>query len=84
MKMSKIKNALQLRDHLLDKLDQLENKQIEIEELGQIAKASETILASLKIQLAYAGMRSEIPHIEFLEDCNKGIPVELNQLKKLE
>lgn len=72
----KIKNAEQLRDHLLSKLELLDSGKIEIDELGQINKTSETIMSSLKLQLAYSGMRGEMPEIEFLQQCNKSKLIE--------
>jgi hypothetical protein len=43
-----------------------------------IAKSSETVMSSIKMQLAYANMRQEMPIIPFLQDCHK---VEKKQLE---
>lgn len=70
--MAKITNCEQLRDHMLKKLEDLEKGNIEADEMGSISKATETILSSLKMQLAYSAMREETPNIEFLQSCNNG------------
>jgi hypothetical protein len=42
-----------------------------------IAKSSETVMSSIKLQLAYNNMRGEQPDIKFLQSCNKGSIKEL-------
>lgn len=60
-----------MRNHILDSLEKLEKKKIDVVEAGIIAKSSEGIMSSLKIQLTYNNMRGEEPNIKFLQDCNK-------------
>lgn len=79
--MSKIKTCEDLRDHLLTKLDALEHGELDPDTLGTISKSCETILGSLKLQIAYAAMRNETPNIKFLQLCNQGEPNET--VKKL-
>ena len=69
--MAKIKNAEQLRDYLLDSLEQVEKGKIDIQDLSIISKTSETIMSGIKTQLAYAHMRGEKPIIPFLQDCHQ-------------
>jgi len=76
--MSSIKNAEQLRDYVLNSLEKLEKNKIDIEKMSIIAKSSETVMSSIKMQLAYANMRQEMPIIPFLQDCHK---VEKKQLE---
>lgn len=70
----KIKNAEQLRNHILQSIEDLDNGEIDIEQLSIIAKAGETIYSSIKLELAYNNMRNETPNIEFLQLSNKGRP----------
>lgn len=74
--MSKITSAEELRDHLLSKLDALEHGELDADKLGTIAKTAETIMSSLKLQLAYSAMRNEVPNIQFLQKCNDGLMIE--------
>ena len=77
----KIKNIEQLREFVLDSLEKLSNNKIDVTEAGVIAKSSETIMSSLKLQLSYSGMLGETPNIKFLQDCHKGTPIQVEQDK---
>jgi DNA-binding XRE family transcriptional regulator len=66
----KIKNIEQLRNHVLHSLEQLAAHKIDVTEASIVAKASETIMSSVKLQLSYAGMLGCQPDIAFLEDCH--------------
>ena len=77
----KISNVEQLRDYILKSIERLENSKIDIDELSIIAKAGESVLSSIKLELAYNNMRNETPNIKFLQDCNKGIK-QLNVMPK--
>ena len=80
----KIKNISQLQEFVLSSLEDLANKKIDVNEMGIIAKSSETIMSSLKLQLAYNSMRGETPHIKFLQDCNEGFFLEKTpEIKKI-
>lgn len=70
--MARIKNCEELRDHLLEKIEALDKNKIDPEKMGTTSKACETVLSSLKMQLAYSAMRNETPEIEFLQSCNNG------------
>ena len=70
--MSNITNCEELRNFLLSKLDDLENGVIDADKLGTISKSCETLMGTLKMQLAYSAMRNEVPNIEFLQKCNNG------------
>jgi hypothetical protein len=61
-----------MRNYVLESLERLERKKIDQAEMATIAKSSETIMSSLKLQLTYSAMRSETPHIDFLQNCNDG------------
>ena len=71
----KIKNIEQLREFVLESLEKLSANKIDVTEAGVIAKSSETIMSSLKLQLSYSGMLNETPNIKFLQDCHKGTSV---------
>lgn len=62
-----------LRNHMLETLEKLSNSKIDIDEVSIIAKGIESINSSIKLQLAYFAMRSEIPHIPFIQDGVKTI-----------
>jgi hypothetical protein len=49
--------------------------------MGSVSKAAETVLSSLKMQLAYSAMRQETPNIEFLQKCNEGKLIERKEKK---
>lgn len=68
-----LKNIEQLRNVVLDSLENLVKNKIEIDEASIIAKSAEAVMSSLKLQLQYCGMRNEEPNITFLQDCNKGV-----------
>lgn len=70
----KIKNIEQLRNHILQSLENLADKKIDIDEASIIAKSGETIMSSIKMQLLYASMIGEIPHIDFVHSCHAGSP----------
>lgn len=69
----KFNNIEKLQNYVLESLEKLDKRKIDVDEMSIIAKSSETVIASLKIQLAYNNMRGEMPNIKFLEDCNEGI-----------
>lgn len=79
----KIKNAEELRNHILRKIEEVDSGKIDIEELSITSKAGETIYSSIKLELAYSNMRGEIPNIDFLQSCNKGKPGKLLENKKV-
>lgn len=68
----KFNNIEKLQHFILQSMENLEKKKIDVIEMGIIAKSSESIMSSLKLQLAYNNMRDEVPNIKFLEDCNEG------------
>lgn len=65
-----IENIEQLRNKILESLEDLANGDIEVDRAGIIAKHGETIMSSLKLQLAYANMLGQTPNIKFLQDCH--------------
>ncbi len=72
----KIKNIEELRDYVLESLEKLSSNKIDVTEAGVIAKSSETIMSSLKLQLSYSNMIGDTPNIKFLQDCHKGKPLQ--------
>jgi hypothetical protein len=66
----KIKNVEQLRNYMLENLEKMSANKIDVDEMGIIAKAAEGIMASAKIQLTYAAMLGDAPHIPFLHECH--------------
>jgi hypothetical protein len=70
----KINNIEQLRNFMVDNLEKMSKKNIDVTEMGIIAKSGEAIMSSLKLQLTYSSMIGDIPCIKFLDDCHDGIP----------
>lgn len=79
----KLKTVEHLRDHILDSLVQLEKGKIDVAHMGIIAKSGEAIMSSLKIELTYAQMIGNTPHIPFIHDCHQGKPIKIIEQKKL-
>lgn len=63
--MSKIANMKQLRDRVLQALDDLEEGKIDISQASTIAKLSETVISGLKSEMQYAVLTNSEPHIPF-------------------
>lgn len=77
-----MKNIESLRNYVLKSLEDLANRNIDATEAGVIAKGSETIMSSLKLQLAYAAMIGETPRIDFLEDSHKSRDIKTLEVVK--
>lgn len=56
----------EVRDHLLQGFNALVNKEMEPKEMQEINNTAGKIIASVKVQLEYHGMRGEKPEIDFL------------------
>ncbi len=82
----KLDNMEKVLEHICESLENLEKGKIDVVEMGIIAKSSEAIMSSLKIQLSYAGMRNEKPNIPFLQKCNHNEKIIecKNETKKLD
>jgi hypothetical protein len=63
--MSKIKSMKQLREKVLQAIDDLESGKIEMSEAFAIAKMSETIVSGLRSEMQYAILTNNKPEIEF-------------------
>ena len=61
-----------LRLDAIDTLEKLRNRKMEVEEAGVIGKVYETIISTVKTQLAYADMIGVEPRIAFMGGMNKG------------
>ena len=71
--MSKVKNIDELRDHLLDTLDQLEQGLIDTYQASITSKVCEGIIATIKVQMDYAKMVEKTPAIGFVNDSMQTI-----------
>lgn len=80
--MPKIINMQQLRNRVLQSIDDLEDGKIEINEAATIAKLSETIVSGLKSEMQYAILTNSEPHIPFYGEPS-GKVLEANIIKKL-
>lgn len=65
---------------MIDAMEKLASGKIDVHEAATIAKGSETVMSSLKLQLTYSNMLGEVPYIEFLHDCHEGEPIEPKKL----
>lgn len=63
--MSKITNMRQLRDRVLQAIQDLEDGKIELNEAATIAKLSETVISGLKSEMQYAILTNSEPNIPF-------------------
>lgn len=80
--MPKITNMKQLRDRVLQAIDDLEEGKIEINEASTIAKLSETVISGLKSELQYAILTNSKPNIPFYGEPS-GELLEGKLIKKL-
>jgi len=65
-----IKNVEQLRNMVIEAMENLVNGKMDVHDAATLAKGSETIMSSLKLQLSYANMIGEKPYIPFIHDCH--------------
>lgn len=80
--MAKIKNMQQLREKVLQALDDLEDGKIEIHEAATIAKLSETVISGLKSEMQYAILTQQEPQIAFYGKTS-GRLLNVKDVKKL-
>jgi hypothetical protein len=69
-----IKNVEDLRNHLLRKIEAFDKGEIKSEELAVIAKATDSIVNTVKLQVFYGGARRQVANIDFVQDCHKEAP----------
>lgn len=65
-----IKNIKQLRDHALNTLERLDDRDINIQEAAATAKIYSSIISSVKAEMDYHKMLEQKPKIEFLDCAN--------------
>lgn len=80
--MAKISNMKQLRERVLQALDDLEDGKIDITEAACVAKLSETVISGLKSEMQYALLTNQQPVIPFYGE-GSGISLEGKDIKKL-
>lgn len=80
--MAKIETMKQLRDRVLQALDDLEDGKIDISQAATIAKLSETVISGLKSEMQYAILTNQQPSIPFYGD-GSGLLLEKKDIKKL-
>lgn len=80
--MSKINNMKQLRDRVLQAIDDLEEGKIPLAEASTIAKLSETVISGLKSEMQYAILTNSEPHIPFYGESS-GKQLDVKAPKKL-
>lgn len=70
----KINNIVQLRNCVVDTIEKLVAGEVDVVHAGIVAKSSETIMSSLKLELAYTNMKGDTPNIKFIQDSYEGEP----------
>lgn len=80
--MATIKNMTQLRNKVLQTIDDLENGKIDLQEASVIAKLSETVISGLKSEMQYAVLTQQEPTIPFYGE-QSGIELKAGATKKL-
>lgn len=80
--MAKILTMKQLREKVLQALDDLEDGKIDIAEASVIAKLSETVISGLKSEMQYSILTSQVPSIPFYGE-QSGELLERANIKKL-
>ena len=80
--MSKITSMKQLRDKVLQAIEDLEDGKIELNEASTIAKLSETVISGLKSEMQYAILTNQEPAIAFYGE-GSGKLLEKKDLKRL-
>ncbi len=80
--MTKITNMKQLRDTVLQAIEDLESGKIELAQASTIAKLSETVISGLKSEMQYAILTSSEPCIPFYGKPS-GITLDHKAPKKL-
>ena len=73
-------NIEELRNHAIETLKKLDNKQIEMSEAGVTAKLYESVISSLKTEMEYHKMLGHLPRIKFLE----GAVYDMKETRKIE
>lgn len=82
--MAKINDIEGLRDHLLETLEKLDKRKIELEEASIVAKLAEGVVSGLKTQLEYARLNNSSPLIPFLAKSTRMIKNTNNKPKLIE
>ncbi len=76
----KYDNIEKIRNMLLSAMEKVESGKMEAADLMIMAKSSEGVFSSLKLQMAYAHMHGEKAYIPFLDDCHMGVEPEPKKL----
>jgi 5-formyltetrahydrofolate cyclo-ligase len=66
-----MKNVNELREHLSNIFQQLQNKSISTNEAAELANLAGKMIASAKVQIEYYSLRKESPVINFLKSEDK-------------
>lgn len=80
--MAKIRSMSQLRERVLQTIDDLEDGKIELNEASTIAKLSETVISGLRSEMQYAILTHQEPYIPFYGQ-GSGKLLEGKDVKKL-
>ena len=80
--MARISTMKQLREKVLQTIDDLEDGKIELAEASTIAKLSETIISGLKSEMQYSVLTNSEPCIPFYGEMS-GKELDARVIKKL-
>jgi len=79
---SKIQTMQQLRQKVLQTIDDLEDGKIDIHEAATVAKLSETVISGLKSEMQYAVLTNSEPVIPFYGEPS-GKLLDRKEIKKI-
>lgn len=79
--MSNINNMKDLREKVLQSIEDLESGKIEIHQAATIAKLSETVISGLKSEMQYALLTNQEPNIPFYGE-GTGKILNIKEIKK--
>ena len=79
---SSINDVKGLREHALIALDRLQAYEISVEEAGVIGKLCESVMSTVKTELAYAAMLGTKPDIAFLKNDKGEMSAETPKLNE--
>ena len=80
--MAKIKNMNELREKVLQALDDLEEGKIDISHAAMIVKMSDSVISGLKSEMQYAILTNSQPYLPFYGEPS-GIELNKSAIKKL-
>lgn len=73
---TKINSMEALRDHAILTIEKLSRGEIDTSEAGVTGKLCESVISTVKAQIAYSSLIGEEPNIPFMNECRNGKTLE--------